>query len=117
MFLRQRILLCGAACWFGSLAASAQATHYSVKVTPDFERHILYGEEQIEFSAAPGVTEWQKKEGLKITETRVAGGKVTVGENDVRAQLDLGGKHVLRFKYEASPVKGFAGSAVLLRTT
>ncbi|SRR6266567_1334827 len=106
MFLRQRILLCGAACWFGSLAASAQATHYSVKVTPDFERHILYGEEQIEFSAALGVTEWQKKEGLKITETRVAGGKVTVGENDVRAQLDLGGKHVLRFKYEASPGQG-----------
>src|SRR5690349_15498650 len=106
MFLRQRILLCGAACWFGSLAASAQATHYSVKLTADFERHVLYGEERIEFSADPGVKEWQKKEGLKITETRVASGKVTVGENDIGMQLDSGGKHVLRFKYEVSAGQG-----------
>jgi aminopeptidase N len=106
MFPRRRILLCGAACWFGSLPASAQATHYSVKLTADFERHVLNGVERIEFSADTGVTEWQKKEGLKITETRVAGGKVTVGEKDVRAQVDSGGKHVLLFKYEASAGQG-----------
>src|ERR1700757_215140 len=106
MFPRRRILLYGAVCWFGSLAASAQATHYSVKLRADFERHLLNGEERIEFSADRGVTKWQKKEGLKIIDARVAGGKVTIGENDIRAQLDSGGKHVLRFKYEASAGQG-----------
>jgi len=38
-----------------------------VKLTADFEHQVLHGEERIEFSTDAGVTEWQKKEGLKVT--------------------------------------------------
>src|SRR6516225_2479742 len=106
MFLRQRILLCGTLCWFGALPASAQATHYSVKLAADFERHILRAEERIEFSASPGTTEWQKKAGVKISEARVAGGKTMVGEKGVSVELHSGGRHVLKFKYEAGSGQG-----------
>jgi aminopeptidase N len=106
MFLRQRILLCGTLCWFGALPASAQATHYSVKLAADFERHILRAEERIEFSASPGTTEWQKEAGVKISEARVAGGKTMVGEKGVSVELHSGGRHVLKFKYEAGSGQG-----------
>src|SRR6516225_4441684 len=106
MFLRQGILLCGALYWFGSLPASGQATRYSVQVTPDFERHVLRGEERIEFSANSRDTEWQKKEGLKITEAKVARGKVTVNEKGVSVHAVAPGKHVLQFKYEAGAGQG-----------
>ena len=79
MFLRRAILFFSAQCWFATLPASAQATHYSVKLTSDFERCVLHGEERIQFSSDVGVTEWQKKEALKITEAKVASGDVTVG--------------------------------------
>lgn len=106
MFLRQGILFCGALCWFGSLPVLGQATRYSVQVTPDFEGHVLRGEERIEFSANSTVTEWQKKEGLKIIDAKVARGKVTVNEKGVSVHVAAPGKHVLRFKYEAGAGQG-----------
>jgi aminopeptidase N len=114
MSLRERILLGGGLCWWVCLPASAQATHYSVKLTPDFERHVLHGEERIEFSAEAGVTEWQKKEGLKITEAKVAGGEAKISENGVSVRVAAAGKHVLQFQYEAAAGQGlrwFAGPA------
>ena len=113
MFLRNGMLFCSALCWLGSFPASGQTTHYAVKLTADLERHMLCGEERIEFSSDAGVTEWQKKEGLKITEAKAAGGDVTIREKGLSVRLDSGGRHVLQFKYEASAGQGlrwFAGA-------
>jgi aminopeptidase N len=112
MFLRLRILLCGALWSITWLPASGQATRYSVKLTPDFEHQVLRGEERIEFSTDAEVTEWQKKEGLKVTEAKVAGGEATVSESSVSVRVAAGGRHVLQFKYEAAGGQGlrwFAG--------
>jgi len=103
---RQGILFCGALCWLTSLLASAQMTHYSVKWTPDFERHILHGEERMEFSAGSGITAWQKKESLKITEAKMAGGEVTISESGLHVRMAQGGNHVLQLKYEAAAGQG-----------
>ena len=114
MFLRRGILFCVGLCALGSVSASAQATHYSVELTPDFERHVLHGEERIEFSSDAGVTEWQKKDGLKITEAKTAGGGVTVDERAVSVRVESCGRHVLQFKYEAGAGQGlrwFASAA------
>ena len=106
MFPRRRILLSGGLCLIAYLPASAQVTHYLVKLTPDLERHVLHGDERIEFSADAGVTEWQKKEGMKVIEAKVAGGEVTVGEKGVSVRLDSGGKHILQLQYEAAAGQG-----------
>lgn len=106
MFLRPGILLFDVLCVFAGLPASAQTTHYSVKLTPDFENHVLRGDERVEFWADAGVTEWQKKEGLRIVEAKVDGGEVAGSENIVRARVATGGRHVLRFKYEAVAGQG-----------
>jgi hypothetical protein len=37
--------------------ATAQSSHYSVKLVPDFERHVLLGDETIEFQAEAGEVE------------------------------------------------------------
>ena len=114
MFLRLRILLCGALWWFACLPTRAQATYHSVKLTADFEHQVLHGEERIEFSTDAGVTEWQKKEGLKITEAKVTGGEATVSESGVSVRVAAGGRHLLQFKYEAAGGQGlrwFAGPA------
>src|SRR5207249_2730656 len=106
MFLRLRILLCGALWWFACLPTRAQATGYSVKLTAGFEHQVLHGEERIEFSTDAGVTEWQKKEGLKITEAKVTGGEATVSESGVSVRVAAGGRHLLQFKYEAAGGQG-----------
>src|SRR5881275_1686498 len=112
MFPRPRVLLCNVLCCFGSLPASAQATHYAVKLTPDLDRRVLRGEERIEFTAGAGVTQWQKKEGLRVSEAKVSNGDVAVGEGSVRVRVASDGEHVLQFKYEAAAEQGlrwFAG--------
>jgi hypothetical protein len=60
--------------WAFSCAALtvAQTTHYSVRLTPDFERKLLRGEETIEFQADAGVVEWQKQTGLRVINANVA---------------------------------------------
>ena len=88
------------------LPGSAQTTHYLVKLTPDFERHVLHGEERIEFSADSGITAWQKRETLNIAEAKVAGGEATIEEKGVQVRVATGGQHVLQFKYEAVEGQG-----------
>jgi hypothetical protein len=39
------------------VVAAAQSTHYSVKLVPDLERHVLLGDETIEFQADAGEVE------------------------------------------------------------
>ena len=114
MLLRHRILLCGILSLFTGWHASAQVTHYSVKLTPDFARHVLRGEERIEFTADAGVTQWQKKGALKVSEARVTDGGATVSEDGVSVRVSSRGNHILQVKYEASAGQGlrwFAGAA------
>jgi len=107
MFPKRGILLSPGLFVIAYLPASAQVTRYSVKVTPNFERQVLHGEERIEFSADAGVIDLQNKQGLKVSEARVAGGDVTVSEKGAQVHLATRGRHVLRFKYEASAGQGF----------
>lgn len=100
-------MLGGGLCLIAYLPALAQVTHYAVKLTPDFEQRVLHGKERIEFSSDAGVTDWQKKEGLKITEVKVAGGEVTVGEKGVQVRVTANGRHLLQLKYDASAGQGF----------
>ena len=94
----------------------AQSTHYSVKLVPDFERQLFYGDETIEFQADAGEVQWQKQAGLHVASASVADGEVTVGEQAVRVRLRSGGRHRLKLKYTAAAGRGvqwFADNAGL----
>jgi hypothetical protein len=52
-----RISLCCVLCALSAVEATAQSSHYSVKLVPDFERHVLLGDETIEFQAEAGEVE------------------------------------------------------------
>jgi hypothetical protein len=84
----------------------AQSTHYSVKLVPDFERHVLWGDETIEFQADAGEIEWQKQAGLHIVASKVAKGAVTVAEQSVTVRVLSTGRHSVRFKFEAAAGRG-----------
>jgi len=101
----RRIALCCVVCVFSG-AAAAQATHYSVKLAPDFERRLLRGEEVIEFQADARVAEWQKQPGLEVISAKVSDGEVTVAEQALLVRLRSGGKHRLRIRYKATAGKG-----------
>lgn len=110
------ISLCCALCAFCGVRATAQSTHYSVKLVPDFERHVLLGDETIEFQADAGAVEWQKQAGLHIVTSKVAKGAVTVAGQSVAVRVRYAGRHSVRFKFEAAAgrgIKWFAGSAGL----
>src|SRR5207302_3993216 len=101
-------------CALSSAAAVAQFTHYSVKLEPDFERQLLWGDETIEFQADAGEIEWQKQGGLRVVSANIANGEVTVGEQAMRVRLRSGGRHSLKLKYTAAAGRGiqwFAGAA------
>src|ERR1700680_1761708 len=82
--------------------ARAQVTHYTVKVTPDLDHHVLRGEETIEFQHDAGTIEWQKQRGLQITDTKISDGEPALADEAVSISLRRGGKHVLRFDYIAA---------------
>jgi hypothetical protein len=84
----------------------AQFTHYSVKLVPDFERHVLLGDETIEFQADAGEVEWQKQAGLHIVASKAAKGAVTVAEQLVTVRVLSAGRHSVRFKFEAAAGRG-----------
>jgi aminopeptidase N len=102
-----RIVLCWIICFLSSRAAGAQATHYTVKLVPDFERKVLQGKESIEFLASAGAMEFQKQAGLQVASARIANGEVTVVDEAVRLHLRTSGKHTLRLKYTVAPARGF----------
>lgn len=79
--------------------ARAQVTHYTVKLTPDLDHHVLRGEETIEFQHDAGTIEWQKQRGLQITDTKISDGEPALADEAVSISLRRGGKHVLRFEY------------------
>jgi aminopeptidase N len=119
MFLCNRlrgVSLCCALCALSAVVAAAQSTHYSVKLVPDIERHVLLGDETIEFQADAGEVEWQKQAGLLIVTSKVAKGAVTVAEQSVTVRVLSSGRHSVRFKFEAAAgrgIKWFEGNAGL----
>jgi hypothetical protein len=77
-----------------------------VKLVPDFERHVLLGDETIEFQADAGEVEWQKQAGLHIVSSKVAKGAVTVAEQLVTVHVLSAGRHSVHFKFEAAAGRG-----------
>src|ERR1700674_2726643 len=86
--------------------ARAQITHYTVRLTPDLDHHLLRGEETIEFHHAAGDIEWQKQSGLQITHTKLTDGESSLADQVLSIRLPRGGKHVVRFEYTAAPARG-----------
>jgi aminopeptidase N len=114
-----RISSCCALCALSAVGAVAQFTHYSVKLVPDFERHVLLGDETIEFQADAGEVDWQKQAGLHIITSKVAMGAVSVAEQSVTVRVLSAGRHSVRFKFEAAAGRGiewFEGNAGLATT-
>ena len=101
-----RLTLACIVCAFSGAAAAAQATHYYVKLVPDFDRQLLHGKESVEFQADAGVVEWQKQAGLHVITAKVADGEVTVTDQAVRLRLRSRGRHSLELKYTAAPARG-----------
>ena len=101
-----RIPLCCLLCVLSTVGAAAQSTHYSVKLVPDFERHVLLGDETIEFQADAGEVEWQKQAGLRIVTSNVAKEALTVAEQSVTVRVLSKGGHSIWFKFEAAAGRG-----------
>ena len=101
-----RIPLCCLLCVLSAVGAAAQSTHYSVKLVPDFERHVLLGDETIEFQADAGEVEWQKQAGLRIVTSNVAKEALTVAEQSVTVRVLSKGRHSIWFKFEAAAGRG-----------
>ena len=101
-----RIPLCCLLCALSLFGAAAQSTHYSIKLVPDFERHVLLGDETIEFQADTGEAEWQKQAGLRIVTSNVAKEALTVAEQSVTVRALSKGRHSVWFKFEAAAGRG-----------
>ena len=112
-----RISLCCLLCALSVVGAAAQSTRYSVKLVPDFERHVLLGDETIDFQADTGEVEWQKQAGLRIVTSNVAKEALTVAEQSVTVRVLSKGRHSIWFKFEAAAgrgIKWFEDSAGLV---
>jgi aminopeptidase N len=89
--------------------AKDKVTHYQVKVTPDFARQELHGDEVIRLGRDAGAVEWKKQRGLRLKgsqfsdETDNANAPET---QTLRLPLESPGKHVMRFEYIASAGRG-----------
>ncbi len=102
------LLLCSSA------SLPAQISHYSVKLTPDFGRQVLHGEETIAFTHDRGDIQWQKQPGLQLISAKSRDGSVALEDESVTLHLRRGGKHQIHFEYTAAPHRGiqwFADSA------
>jgi aminopeptidase N len=86
--------------------AGAQVTHYTVKLTPDFEHNLLRGAETVEFYHDAGNAKWQKQRGMQIISVNVTGGEATVTDEAVTVGLHSVGKHLLRVEYTAAAGRG-----------
>jgi aminopeptidase N len=88
-----------------ALPVAAQVPHYAVKLTPDFDRQLLKGEETIEFQHGPGAARFRKKPGINIASAAIAGGEVTVEDESVTARLSGDGARKLQVTYSVSTAR------------
>ncbi|MGH9646208.1 MAG: M1 family aminopeptidase, partial [Bryobacteraceae bacterium] len=97
---------------FATAKMQAQTTHYRVKLEPDFERHLLRGEEEIEFQRDTGqdsgLIHWQKQSGLQILSAKASEGSVSARDTSVRGLFHAGGSHWVRLLYTASEGRGIS---------
>lgn len=84
-----------------------KVTHYDVRLTPDLEKHVLRGVEEIKFTHAAGVVDWNKQPGMEILKAESADGDITSEKDKVRIVLKHGGSQSLRVEYVAPPANGF----------
>jgi aminopeptidase N len=89
-----------------TIAANAQTTRYTVKLTPDFDHQLLRGEEDIEFQHAVGISEWNKQAGLQIIAAESGGGDVELGTESVKVRSRAAGQQKVHFSYQAAPGRG-----------
>ena len=95
------LIFCGT-----TLAASAQVTHYTVKLIPDFDGKTLRGEETIEFRHDAGTVEWQRQMKMEIIRATSSDGDVTVVNESVSLHLRNGGSHAVHIEYTAAAARG-----------
>src|SRR5271168_2510126 len=89
-----------------SWSTSAQVTHYTVKLIPDFDGKILRGEETIEFRHDAGTVEWQRQLKMEIFNATSSDGDVSVVNESVTLHLRTGGNHTAHTEYTAAPARG-----------
>ncbi len=95
------------ACAALSATVAFGQTHYDIKLTPDFEKRMLRGHEELTFDHAAGRVELNKQAGLQILKAELADGEVTSTSDKVSLQLKGGGRHILKVDYMALPTDGF----------
>ena len=86
--------------------AAAQVTHYTVKLTPDFDAKILRGEETIAMHREVADAEWQKSGALKIASANSSDGDVVVSDEKVSLHRRVPGTHTVYIKYSAAAARG-----------
>jgi aminopeptidase N len=87
--------------------AHAQVTHYTVKLTPDFDAKVLRGEETIDSHSAVGDAVWRKQAGLQISSANlVNGGNVVVKDESVALNYIIAGWQTAHIKYTAAAGRG-----------
>ncbi len=101
-----RTLARAAIIFLAIIAANAQTTRYTVKLTPDFDHQLLRGEEDIEFQHATGISEWNKQAGLQIIAAESGGGDVELGTESVKVRSRGAGQQKVHFSYQAAPGRG-----------
>jgi aminopeptidase N len=102
----RRVLLC-LLIFCGTISpASAQVTHYTVKLIPDFDGKTLRGEETIEFHHDAGTVEWQRQLKMEIIRATSSDGEVTVVNESVSLHLRTSGAHTVHIEYTAAAARG-----------
>jgi aminopeptidase N len=101
------LILLLAICATPSQASEEQVTRYRVKLTIDFLRQALRGEETIEFDADGQTRVWQKQPGLRISSLDFADGQANSEDRTLTVRpLTRGPQHV-RLQYNAKAARGF----------
>jgi aminopeptidase N len=105
-FLSPNVLRLSCLFFLAMAVSQAQTTHYTLKLTPDFDRRVLRGQETVEFERDGGTVELQKQAGLQISQATSAGGEVNVKEESVSVRLRNSGPHKIQLQYTAASGRG-----------
>jgi len=106
LIFMKRVLFCLLIFCGTTTAAFAQVTHYSVKLTPDFDAKVFHGEETIAFHHDVGDREWQKQAGLQISGSSSSDGDVLVLDEKVVLHRRDAIARTVHLKYTAAVGRG-----------
>jgi hypothetical protein len=102
----RRILFCLLIFFSAAAAAFAQVTHYTVKLTADFDTKVFLGEETIAFHHDVGDRVWQKQAGLQISGSSSSDGDVLVSDEKVVLHRRDAIARTVHLKYTAATGRG-----------